>query len=173
MNIEFLQQLDFLLQNVNNESGSKKYSIVFKINNSFYSGNFLYKINKDEIQNPEYKTNGNSNSPQIGTKVVKVVNYNKWSEIRSKFEVKNGSILEEMNNLEIAVHKSKSEDYFDYFIFLDYLLSKYPIEFDKKLPSYIYNLKKLDTNTPIPFLKVDPNTLFDFISIIPEDELEN
>ncbi|MCC3724280.1 hypothetical protein, partial [Staphylococcus haemolyticus] len=60
-----------------------------------------------------------------------------------------------------------------YFQALNNILEKCSPEFSDSLPSMIYNVKNIHTKEKFSFLYIDKDTPFDFISIIPEDELQN
>lgn len=66
---------------------------------------------------------------------------------------------------------NSSYNSFEYLQLIDILINEYSFDFTHELPTYIYNVKSLTTQLPINFMKVDEDTEFDFISLVPEDAI--
>ncbi|EHJ08907.1 hypothetical protein [Staphylococcus simiae] len=161
MKIEYLQKLDFLLKKVNNHSQSKSYKILFGLNNKIYTGDFIPKVTYENYI--EYKDVDAYNSDEYI--LISLANINDWKEIANTKPGSNRSSFGKL--LDRSAYFSSS----DYLQLLDITLKAYPIEFKEPLLPYIFNLKMLNGEIASDFIKVNENTEFDFVSIVPENEL--
>ncbi|MEX2957011.1 hypothetical protein AB4M78_11310 [Staphylococcus pasteuri] len=161
MKIEYLQKLDFLLKKVNNHNKSKNYKLLFGMNNKIYTGDFIPKITYENFI--EYK-DVDAYDPEDYS-LVGIDNFDEWKTIANIKPNSNKSSLGKL------IDRSSSLVPSDYFQLLDLTLQNYPIEFEKPLLPYIYNLREIPGKHKFYFVKLDENIEFDFISIVPENEL--
>ncbi|WP_077700398.1 hypothetical protein [Staphylococcus hominis] len=170
MKLVELQKLDFLLKIINSNSNSKKHKLVFNLNNNLYAGDFIPQITSHDY-NVTYevalKMNNEFNNDTYD--YVSVTNRDIFTNLRHKNSVYNKSKLSLLID---RSHENNKQEYFDC-LYSNYEGLKSEFNFSDDLPSYIYNITCLSTNLPINFLKIDENAVFNFISIIPEDELKN
>ncbi len=175
MNISELQKLDFLLKIINKVEGSFKYKLSFGFKGQAFIGDFVlnntylnpktwnFKIKEIDVESLKSKHLSDIN--EIPFKYIEGSNDEWkaiWQNINSNlFRSELGKLFEASNKL----------DSYDYLKLLCEFLDIHFIIFDATLPSYIYNIKNLTTQLPINFIKVDENTEFDFISLIPEESL--
>lgn len=166
MKISELQKLDFLLKRVNEEKDSENYRIVFGLNNQIYVGDFVPKIVNIENTNERNIEIKDVTSFESDTnRYINLTNLDNWFALSKR---DNAHGVSRMNLLISTSNNSKSQDYFS---LLNYTLESYEFDFDNELPHYIYNVKGLATQLPINFMKIDENTKFDFISIVPENTI--
>ncbi|MDW3867083.1 hypothetical protein ACO1B2_08205 [Staphylococcus saprophyticus] len=160
MNIRELQKLDFLLKKINSHSKSKEFNIVFSINNELYTGDFIPTIIDNKVQLKDVSSLDSSDTINIDIK-----NFDDWVKITDSPD-KNGIFDSDYTKL---IKRSNFLQSSEYLRLLDEMLIKYPIEFENPLPTYIYNIKLLNNKLPINFMKIDEDTQFDFVSLVPEN----
>lgn len=164
MNLLELQKLDFLLKKANNHgSNSNKHQIIFEMNGDIYTGDFIPKLIDMNVLIPDIEAFESDQE-----KVVSLKNKNEWKKIASS---NNGSFDD--SDLNKIITRSAHKKPLYYFHLVNEISEKYPVEFDTPLPNYIYNIKNLSKELPIniPVIKVSNEFKFDFISIVPIDEI--
>ncbi|MDU0444744.1 MULTISPECIES: hypothetical protein [Staphylococcus] len=170
MKLVELQKLDFLLKIVNSHSNSKEHKLVFNLNDNLYAGDFIPRIKSHNMNTTfDVELKDNQVFENDIYNYVSVTNNNIFNDLRQRNRVFNKS---QLGLLIERSHTSNKQEYFDC-LFSNYEELKSEFNFSDDLPNYIYNIKCLSTNLPINFLKIDKDVIFDFISIIPEDELQN
>lgn len=153
MKIKELQKLDLVLNLAHSNNYMSKHIISFGLNGSSYSGDFLPNFTKVEEGRQEHVINlvRGYNT----TKEVSLMELSNWSDICKLLKNK--------------FNTNSSYNSFEYLQLIDILINEYSFDFTHELPTYIYNVKNLNTDSPINFMKVDKDTEFDFVSLIPEN----
>lgn len=166
MKIKDLQKLDFLLKRINDDSRSKNFKLVFGLNAQTFSGDLI----------PKVKRVSNSSEYQICFKDLKAYendvetyinlkNVDDWSSLSTKKQ------NEFYSKIETLIRRSNTLNSFEYNFLLNETINNISIDFDDSLPLYIYNIESLTTQLPINFMKVNKDTEFDFVSLVPEDTI--
>ncbi|MDW4220636.1 hypothetical protein QI239_06455 [Staphylococcus saprophyticus] len=161
MNITYLQKLDFLLKNLESRADVKKYKIYFGLNNQVYTGEFIQGVNKSAAIKKDV-TNFNCD-------VFNYVNLEDRKAWKKLFEVHNDLFNPDYTDFEFVRSRSNILKSHEYLQLLDVILGKYLISLEDGLLPYIYNVKNLTIESPINFMKVDEDTDFDFVSLLPEN----
>lgn len=168
MNITYLQKLDFLLKIVNAYEDSKSYKIIFGFKGQTFKGDFVPNNTHINVKLRQFKIkllDINNLDEENKFKIVDSSN----SEWKSLWTHHSGDLFQ--TDLGTLFTFSSELDANDYLLLLDEILEAHPVEFNPSLPTYIYNVKSLATQLPINFMKIDENTKFDFISIVPENTI--
>ncbi|WP_404340593.1 hypothetical protein [Staphylococcus equorum] len=163
MNIRELQKLDFLLKHLESRADVKKYNISFGLNNQVYTGEFVQNHSNTAVKIKDV-TNYNSDVFEY----INLKDQVAWSKL---FKIHNDLIDPESTDFETVRLRSNTLKSQEYLQLLDVILDKYLICFEDVLPPYIYNVRNLNNKLPISFMKIDKNTEFDFISLMPEDTI--
>ncbi|PTE85607.1 hypothetical protein BUY79_02340 [Staphylococcus equorum] len=166
MKISELQKLDVLLKRDNDDSRSKNVKIIFGMNGRTLSGDFIPNV-KRVSNSSEYKihfkdltTYEDDIDYSIG-----LTNLEDWSALSTK---KNGQFYSKIETLILKSNKLNSHEL--YFL-LNNTINGISIDFESDLQPYIYNVKSLTNQLPINFMKVDEDTVFDFVSLAPENTI--
>lgn len=163
MDIKYLQQLDFLLKKVNNHNDSRNFKIVFELNGEIYSGDFVREIYSNKVRYKNVSAYDVDQNKEIGLK-----NWNDWKQIS------NGTDWQESDYVKLVKRSKFFKEHHQYLMLLEEITDKYPVEFEEELPSYIYNLERLNGDNPqINFIKVTDNINFGFISLVPQIQNTN
>ncbi|TRL62263.1 hypothetical protein FNL08_09315 [Staphylococcus hominis] len=180
MNIEFLQKLDFLLSIINNHSQSKSYKILFQLKGNTYTGSFLpveisgkrtdKKLFYLEVKDLTKVSEIDFDYIPVCDVHTKNITLNNASDFKKIFFTQQDQ--KHSTYLDLIKISSNFESHY-YFQALNNILEKCSPEFSDSLPSMIYNVENIHTKEKFSFLYIDKDTPFDFISIIPEDELQN
>ena len=173
MKISELQQLDFLLQIVNAHSDSKEFKLVFGLKGNTYSGNFVPSLKTDfnfrrfyiKLLNLSDLADLHEESYEESFKYINVKN-SEWKQFTTHHSGELGK-----TDLGILIKASSRLSSVDYLRLLDKTSVYYNIEFSETIPPYIYNVNNLVDKLPINFMKVNEDTKFDFVSLVPEKEL--
>ncbi|MDW3954653.1 hypothetical protein QI305_05145 [Staphylococcus saprophyticus] len=166
MNITELQRLDFLLKRVNEENDSESYKIVIQMNNEFYSCNFIPNIQKLDNTN-ERKVAFRDFTKNEGDHFtyIDLEDLGTWFKV---FERPHGSEHSDFNLLKKRSVEYESAAYYTYLL---NRLNNHDFKFAEELPPYIYNLKSLTSDFKLDFIKINKNTQFEVISLIPENTI--
>lgn len=175
MNITYLQKLDFLLKIINAIDESNKYKLAFGFKGTAYTGDFIPsndyiqpKTWNFKIKEIDIKTLKTSHLKTLSeTPYIDIKGEN--SEWTSIWQCGNGNLFKsDLGKLKEASKKLVDSDYLK---LLNAMLNSHDIIFSDELPPYIYNVKNLTNPLPINFMKVDEDTEFDFVSLVPEDTI--
>lgn len=173
MDIKYLQKLDFLLKIINSIDGSHKYKLVFGFKGTTYEGDFIpstdyitpktWNFKIKELDLKELKDSNLNTLPKIPYTIIEGEN-DEWKSIwqNGKGDLFKSDLgkLHEASNI-LVDH--------EYLKLLNLMLDNHDIIFNNSLPPYIYNVKSFTSELPINFMKVDEDTEFDFVSLIPEN----
>ncbi|AMY05104.1 hypothetical protein CD149_06040 [Staphylococcus condimenti] len=163
MDIKYLQQLDYLLKYIGNNTSnySNRYKLIFEYNNFIYEGDFIPEL---RALNVVLKDVTSFDDDELN--LISLKNENAFETIRKHQSLFGKSYLKLLTE---RVNEYEPQDYFR--LLVD-SLEKYPVEFENELPPYIYNLKSENQIHPLSLeiMKIPSDAQFSFVSIIKINE---
>lgn len=163
MDINYMQQLDFLLKYIGNNTSnySNRYKLIFEYNNFIYEGDFIPELRS---LNVVFKDVTSFDDDDLN--LVSLKNENAFETIRKHQSLFGKSYLK------LLTERINDYEAQDYFRLLVDSLEKYPVEFESELPPYIYNLKSENSIHPLSLeiMQIPKNAQFDFVSIVKINE---
>lgn len=172
MKISELQKLDFLLKKMDETKNAKNFKISFELNGQLYSGDFipeLYNLNSDNERFVQLKDVTNPEDDKY--KYVKLTDCTPWFNLFKKefsYDKFNGK-----STIGYLERRSNNFNSYEYLQLLLVILEddNFKFNFNEELPFYIYNVKSLTNPLPINFMKVNEDTEFEFVSLVPKDTI--
>lgn len=163
MDIKYMQQLDYLLKYIGNNTSnySNRYKLIFEYNNFIYEGDFI-----PELRSLNVVLKDVTSFDEDDLNLISLKNENAFETIRKHQSLFGKSYLK------LLTERINDYEPQDYFRLLVDSLEKYPVEFEKELPPYVYNLKSENQIHPLnlEIMKIPSDAQFDFVSIVKINE---
>ncbi|OEK55474.1 hypothetical protein ASS95_01575 [Staphylococcus equorum] len=157
MDIKDLQKLDFLLKKINDRTQNVNYKVLFGLNNQFFTGDFIPKIQYTKVLIDDIESLDNHETE------INWIPNDSWKELfTSTNDIVNTSDFSKL------LKKADNQQSKELLRLLDVTIKKYNFDFDQELPNHIYNLTELNNTYRLDFIKISPKYQFDFISVVPE-----
>lgn len=159
MDIKFLQSLDFLIQKANKQCQTKKWNIVFELNNELFTANFIEDT---------FKENAIFSSVNSDDEVDKIPLMSEGSHRRL---LSGDEFMEIEIPLKKIVRYLDTKSSFDVYRLLKEYVNKFEVN-SSKLDSFAFDVKNLKTGECFPFIEIDESSKIQFVTLVTDEDLQ-
>ncbi|MDS4067864.1 hypothetical protein RJC29_11485 [Staphylococcus capitis] len=159
MDINFLQSLDFLIQKANKEYSTKKWNIVFELNNELLTANFINDTNSRNVI---------FNNLESDDEVDKIplMSEKSYRQLRS-----GNDFMGIEAPLKKLIRYLDTKSSFDIYRLLKSYIDNFEID-PTNLDNFAFNVKNLKSGNFFEFLEIDKSSELQFVTLVTDKDLQ-
>ncbi|NUI83100.1 hypothetical protein [Staphylococcus borealis] len=159
MDIKFLQSLDFLIQKANKEYPTKKWNIVFELNNELLTANFINDTNSRNVI---------FNNLESDDEVDKIplMSEKSYRQLRS-----GNDFMGIEAPLKKLIRYLDTKSSFDIYRLLKSYIDNFEID-PSNLDNFAFDVKNLKTGECFSFIEIDESSKIQFVTLATDEDLQ-
>lgn len=159
VDVNFLQSLDFLLQKAYKHYPTKKWNIIFKLDDEIYTAKFIKKTSSEDVVYNHLNSDDNQQHIALMSE-----------ESYSAFQT-NNPLTGEISPIQRLVNYLDAKNSFDVYRLLKEYVNIFEVN-PSKLDNFAFDIKNLKTGECFPFIEINESSKIQFVTLATDEDLQ-